>query len=347
LRPWDKGNVTADHRQIPVLLIVDAEPSGFFIPRDRPDPWLGFERGFEIMADIRRTLVQRTGRPAHFIWLVRADPQIEEVYGSAAWALEHYRRQFEELEVIADEIGLHVHAYRWDDRSHNWIEDYGNQPWVAHCVRTGFRAFETALRRRPAAFSMGMDWTNQPTLQMAKELGARWDLTAIPGAEPRPLRFSTGTYTGIAPDCTQIPRQPYQPTHTDFRQPASPSADGMWIFPLSSRIAPLALSWKRRLYNRLRFQPIVLRARKFFLTDDPASMRPAIDAALRATASPYLTFAVRTDEFLKRRRIVAIRKNLEHLLAQAPADLVFTTPGEGLRILESAATTRQPVARSA
>jgi hypothetical protein len=85
--------VTAKRRQIPVLLMVDVEPSGFFIPRDRPDPWLGFERGLEIMDDIRGMLGRRTGRPGQFTWLVRADPQIEEVYGSAAWAFDSYRRR--------------------------------------------------------------------------------------------------------------------------------------------------------------------------------------------------------------------------------------------------------------
>lgn len=335
--------MTANHAQVPVLLMVDVEPSGFFVPRDRPDPWLGFERGVEIMAELRRSLEQRTGQAAHFTWLVRADPQIAEVYGDAAWGLEHYRSQLDALDAAGDEIGLHVHAYRWNANAGNWIEDYGDQAWVEHCVRLGFAAFESTRRCRPAAFSMGTDWSNQATMDLARELGVRWELSLIAGDAPRPLRFLTGRYTGDAPDCTDLPHLPYMAARDDFRRQAAVPDDGVWIIPLSSYVAPLELSWKRRLYYRMRLQPIEWRTRKFFLTDSPASLRPAIDEALKS-ARPYVTLSVRTEKFLRRRAIAAMRDNLDHLVARAGADLVFAAPGEALRILDATAAQRSTVA---
>lgn len=331
--------MTANGAPIPVLLMIDVEPCGFFVPRDRPDPWLGFERGVEVMAELRRSLEQRTGRAAHFTWLVRADPQIAEVYGDAAWGLSHYSSQLQALDAAGDQVGLHVHAYRWNASAGNWIEDYGDQAWVEHCVRLGFAAFESTRRCRPAAFSMGTDWSNQATMELAREMGVRWELSLIGGDDPRPLRFLTGQYTGDAPDCTKLPRHPYPAARDDFRRQAAATDDGVWIFPLSSYIAPLELSWKRRLYYRLLFRPIELRTRKFFLTDAPALLRPAIDEALNG-ARPYVTLSVRTEKFLQRRAIADIRDNLDHLVARAGADLAFATPGEALQILDATAVDR-------
>lgn len=342
---------------VPIVLLVDVEPDGFFVDHDTRALWSGFERGLEIMAELRHQLAEATGRPARFTWLVRADNQIAEVYGSPAWALQHYRRRLEALIAADDEVGLHVHAYRWEprgaggwSRGNRWIEDYGNQPWVDHCVRMGIECFEATLRRKPASFSMGMDWTNQATIELVTELQVRYEFSAVPGMTSRPLRdlYLLGAYTGVTPESSQLPRHPYHPSPRDFALPAVDCTDGIWIFPQSSRIAPPDFSWKRRLYNRLRGTPFPPGARKFFLTDDPAGMRDAIDAVLRRRPPRYLTFAIRTDEFRKRRPMAAMRRNLEYVLGHPAAQaLAFATPAEVLQLLGcSAAAPRQVSARS-
>jgi hypothetical protein len=76
---------------VPVLVLIDVEPDGFFIERTKNVPWSGFERATQVMAGVRQALSHATGRDAHFTWLVRADEQIAETYGSAGWAFERYR----------------------------------------------------------------------------------------------------------------------------------------------------------------------------------------------------------------------------------------------------------------
>src|SRR6185369_6910332 len=102
--------------RVPVLVLIDVEPDRFFIDRTDPAPWSGFERGVEVMTKVRDVLARRTGRSAHFTWLVRTDEQVAQTYGSAGWAFDHYRRTFETLLAEHDEVGVHVHAYRWDHR---------------------------------------------------------------------------------------------------------------------------------------------------------------------------------------------------------------------------------------
>src|SRR5262249_45825299 len=66
--------------RIPVLIIVDVEPDGFFIPRDDPRPWRGYERLHEFLHELRPHSVKVTGRAVHYCWYLRMDPQIAEVY---------------------------------------------------------------------------------------------------------------------------------------------------------------------------------------------------------------------------------------------------------------------------
>jgi hypothetical protein len=324
---------------IPVLVIIDVEPDGFFVDRSKKPDWSGFERALTAMADIRAMLAARTTRTANFIWLVRADAQVAETYGDADWGLAHYRPQLQALAAAEDEIGLHVHAYHWNPDRRRWVEDYGNQSWVDHCIELGVDAFERSFRQRPRSFSMGLDWTSEATVETLRRLRIRYDFCTVIAKEPE--RFpSLGAYTGATPDCTRIPHGPYHPARGDFLSPsAQREEDGIWIIPQSSRCAANERSRKQILADLVRWRPVPpTRTRKFFLQDAPAEMRAGIDHALDVMRLPYLTFTVRTHEFNRPEVVDVIRGNLEDLLEQREAArFAFTTPPRALQLLGYAA----------
>lgn len=325
---------TGTGNRIPVVVLIDVEPDGFFIDRTENVPWSGFERAVDVMAEVRETLVWRTGSDAHYAWLVRADRQVAETYGAAGWAFERYRDAFKTLLAAGDEVGIHVHAYRWDPRIGNWIDDYGNQEWIERCVDVAVRAFEEHFGRSPDSFSMGMDWTNQATVELARERNVRYEFSTILRKEPQPFP-PRDAYSGVAPDCSRIPERPYHPTRDDFLRPAAAGESGIWLFPQSSRVARIFPSLKRGLWELLHLRPVAPRmTRKFFLQDDPAGLQPAIDDLLRSLERPYLTFAVRTHEYCRPDTTAVVRQNLERVLEHPDAArFVFATPDEALRLL--------------
>ena len=325
---------TAGGARIPVLVLIDAEPDGFFIGRTENGPWYGFERAVEVMTELRPVLSRHTGQEAHFVWLLRADQQIAETYGDAGWALAHYRRAWDRLLEAQDEVGLHVHAYRWEPRLEDWVEAYGDQEWVERCVRDGVGAFTEHFGRPPAAFSMGMDWTNQETVRLASRLNVHYDLSMVAGKEPQPFPPQNG-YSGMAPDCSRIRLRPYHPAPEDFLAAAPDGADGMWLIPQSSRVARIYPSLKRGLWDLAHLRPVAPRAtRKLFLEDDPAQMTSAIAEALEGIERPYLTLAIRTDQYRRPDREAIVRRNLENVLAHPDSGrFVFARPDEALRIL--------------
>ena len=158
-------------KRIPVLICIDIEPDERTLdPRARLD-WTGFEQSYEFFSDLRPRLETATGSPVHFSWFLRMDPQITHTYGSAHWVVTRYARLIDRLQGAGDELGLHVHAWRWDHRSQGWIADLADQTWVDHCVRSSFEAFHTSLKRRCRSFRFGDHWMNDQTLDLLEQIG--------------------------------------------------------------------------------------------------------------------------------------------------------------------------------
>ena len=54
------------------------------------------------------------------------DEQIARVYGDPAWAADKYGPQLNEMMAAGDELGLHPHAWRWQDPPGRWLQDHAS-----------------------------------------------------------------------------------------------------------------------------------------------------------------------------------------------------------------------------
>ncbi len=157
--------------RLPVILCIDVEPDERQVDLQSPHHWPGFEAAVAFFNNVRPRLEQTTNSPAKFNWFLRMDPQVDRVYGGASWVVEHYGALIEQLERAGDEIGLHTHAWRWDEAMVQWIADHGNQEWVEHCVRISFRAYEDSFGRPCRSFRFGDHWMNNETMHLLESLG--------------------------------------------------------------------------------------------------------------------------------------------------------------------------------
>ncbi|HKQ99694.1 MAG TPA: hypothetical protein VJT09_03410, partial [Pyrinomonadaceae bacterium] len=159
-------------KSIPICIIIDAEPDERQTDPNDPKDWEGFEKTCEYFKKLRPQLEDATGSPVHFSWFLRMDPQVEQTYGAPDWAVTRYRELIEELTAAGDELGLHPHAWRWDEASGRWTEEMSSQEWINHCVSMGFEAFRKSLNRPCLSFRFGAHWTNEETVELAERLGA-------------------------------------------------------------------------------------------------------------------------------------------------------------------------------
>ena len=317
--------------KIPIILCIDVEPDGFFIDRDKPLPWLGYEATYEFFRQFRSRISETTKSQAHYSWYYRIDPQVQVTYGSPEWPWTHYEKYIDDFIQNGDEIGLHPHAYRWEEKINNWIEDLGNQSWVNHCVEMGFVSFKKIFNRTCDSFRFGAYWTNNETINLVEELGARFDLTPEPGLNLKKRAFDAQLYTAPLPNYDHVPRFPYRPSKSDFTKSDPNRKDGLWIIPLSTGYIQYRFGRLEQVYRKF-FNPELLKPKCISLNIGnygSKNFSRMVNHLLNTLEKPHLVLVLRSDNGTKPRQMKNIQDNLDFLLSHPFAGrFVFSTPAE-------------------
>lgn len=320
---------------LPIILCIDVEPDERHTARDTAKDWEGFAESFKFFSALRPRLAEATGAPARFNWFFRMDPQIEGAYGSPDWVVKRRGEIIAQLEKSGDELGLHTHAWRWDEDSRCWIADHGNQQWIDHCLRVSFEAYRRAFGRACASFRFGDHWMSNETMDLLESLGAQFDLTIEPGRIARPAQCLSEKYTGTLPDYVSAPRRPYRPSRRDFRAHHPGHERGLWAIPLSTGKEPGRFTGVKRAAQAL---GIDLRKRNdtvpLNLSLGPPLFRALVDSWLAAAGEKYLALIVRTNDCLPRCSEANVVENLNSLLSHPLAGrFKFSRPAEAIRLL--------------
>ena len=320
-------------QKIPVILRVDVEPNGLFIDPRNPLPWTGYEHTYDFFQSLRSQLFSMSGSPVHFSWMFRMDPQITQTYGTPVWAVEHYEPSVRACEAAGDDIGLHIHAYRWVPEHEAWMADFGDPVWVDHCIRTAVHAYRSFFKRDCRVTSLGDRWISNTALALLERCGVQYDLTVEPGHKQIPTYYPDQLYSGALPSYVGVPTAPYRPSHTDFRVPDPTRSNGLWIVPVSTGRSPYGSLGL--LYRRLRHpRHHKGMARSLNLMHWPTTFSSIMNHLLATLERPYLSIVVRTDVFLKNRYLKNVRQNLSALQQHPRAkDFIVTTAEEALALL--------------
>lgn len=298
----------------PAVILFDVEPDPrLFDPRE-PPTWSGFERILERLPALRERLMELTGEPVAFTWLLRMDVQIAETWGSADWVADTYHQQLASLVDAGDELGVHSHPWRWLADEGTWIADYADPSWGEHCLSVSLDAFERSFGRTSATHKGGDGYLNGRMLACLGAAGVTSDFTVEPGRPP--VAPAGDSAQGTCPDYRGIPLAPYRSSPDRFPQPDAPGS--------GPTIAPLLTGPGRR--NPLRRTLISLEG-------SPHAFAQRLGAQLLLKPPPLLAMAVRSDAPLGG-GWEALETNLEHLARHREVPLVTAT--EGLELLLAA-----------
>ncbi|NJM65811.1 MAG: hypothetical protein HC851_09205 [Acaryochloris sp. RU_4_1] len=326
---------------IPALLEIHTEPDGEYLHLGQKLPWQGFERSLPFIRHLRQHISDHLDAPTHLLWSVRVDPQIAQTYGRAEWALEYYNEQLSDLRQVGDEIGLHVHPYRWEASQGLWLEDYANSDWVDECIQVAVAAYQQGYGCLPKTISVGRNWISQSTVNLVESLGLEFDLSVIPGRPSVRFYQSEKNITGIGPDYTDFPCVPYRPQVDNFRSADPDRQQGLWIIPLSSGLRFQAQGVLPRLYQYLRGTQRTRnyqRISKLYLADRPDIFRQLVQILLEEKSLSYLTMIMRSHQFLNNKAQQNILANVKYLLNYEPMyarhqNFIFSTPSELVTLL--------------
>jgi len=317
------------HDAIPVLINIDCEPDARETTPGRPEPWDGFERCFDFVSEKRAAMAAYLGAPVQFTWFWRVDPQVAHTCGSADWGLRTYAQQVAHLKACGDEIGLHVHLWRWNVEKARWIADYDDRAWIEACIRDGIVDFERATGEPPELFSMGDGWHNQRSVQLIEQLGVRIDCTLEPGCEGHSL--APGELSvGDVPDRRAMPTAPYRPATSDFLQPDARGHRSLVLFPMSTAIEPPP----RGLRNILR-RLASPKVRKMHLSHHPEHFKVMFAEVIARLPRPHAVIAARSAFAADATLLRFAETNLDWMLRHPLAErFVFTGPTSALALMD-------------
>ena len=311
---------------IPVVVTVDLEPDGPGHLVSSRSTWNGIEATRRWVDQIRARIEGASGRTFRVSWLVRCDPQVEEIFGSPSHLIDVAPDLYAEAAERGDAIGLHIHGWRRVE-GEGWVDDYGDDAWFEECIDRSFAAYADAFGRPCRIVSFGNRFMGPAAIARLAHHGVAVDVTGEPGNGP----VADGDWPhvrGLIPDYRRMPRRPH------------PLAPGVIELPMTAGrkrkgLRPKAhLSRMRRHGLRERLDhPVQLGGR-----DLPGVAFGEVMAdSLRHQDRPYLSFAVRSDGILDPVQHPRLVGHLDELLALPEAGrFAFLTPTEALSALGAA-----------
>ena len=325
-------------RPIPVVLIIDAEPDHPWPSLDQRDPWLGFEGWLEYAPELRGRLERATGRSASFSLALRMDEQINRVYGDPAWAADKYGPQLNKMVAAGDELGLHPHAWRWQDPPGRWLQDHANDALVEEVIASSFEAYRNAFGSDCRVHRFGSRFISAGIVGQLKTLGVRVDTTVEPGARGMAALEKSVVSTGWLPDQGHAPRVPYRPSDDDPFRPAAGVGNGAnepGCFPRqrSTRRHGCEAGDVRHAQIRFAGRPRHRPAELWAPVDAGRFWDLAI-ASASGLATPYISLAMRSNSMIRPSQASWVRDKLEWLVDEPIAKrLAFVTASAAITTL--------------
>lgn len=164
-------------------------------------------------------------------WFVRADNQLRDVYGSAAYLLSEHARLWSGLEASGDEIGWHPHVCVWREELGRYLPDRDEESCARKLRET--RAELSARGFGHSSVRIGEAFQGNAVMRALDELGLEVDSTAIPG---RVRRDESRAF-----DWGPTPNEPYHPSARDYRVPGA--GDALRILEVPMTTMPVRASY--------------------------------------------------------------------------------------------------------
>jgi hypothetical protein len=327
-----------DMQTNPIVFVlgIDCEPDLFEPQSSNPAEWLGIKETFNLMKHFRHRAMRRLGNAVNFVWFWRCDPQIAHYFGSAHWALSHFRALIDEALSYGDVLGVHPHTWRFDEETKRGIFDWRDSRLIEATVLTSVDAYRTVFGTPPTALSMGNEYFDKSLFALIADCGIGYDLSVAPGLGPRVIVSSDDSLAfGLVQDTRQFPQLPCWISCGN----RDDSSKGIWALPQTTGLgdredAYVAHGWLRRYLNPGRAE----RLEDLHMCNigmEPALFRAVLADGLKRTNYRYMAMRIRADAGVTDILRANAEINLDYLIEHKWADRFrFVTPADAVELVK-------------
>ncbi|MDG6219986.1 MAG: hypothetical protein QCI38_00880 [Candidatus Thermoplasmatota archaeon] len=198
--------------------------------------WRGVEEGLSLFNENLRDVQDSYGNGLKALWFIRSDFQMKKVYGDCAWPFKAHAKILKELASFGDEIGWHVHLWKWHEEKRGWYAETSDALWKEACIREGHGSIPDGWK--PFSAKAGWCYQDPLTMRVMSNLGLKADFSCVPDA------FNTSfTKEGLPVDVMDWRGSPLEPYHPSRKDPRRAGSDALPIWEVPS--APFKRSAKR------------------------------------------------------------------------------------------------------
>ena len=326
-----------EDKVLEVVIGCDCDPDrpqygGVRYDSRQPLKWQGVREGMPRAGEIAERIRDDYGNYAKLTCCIRADAQMEEIYGNWAWPYGEFAELWARLEGRGDEIAWHPHLWRWSDDQRCWYQETEDETWMWDCLRQGYAALAERVRQTLTTSRMGWEFHDNLTMHRLTDLGVRVDFSAVPGRyTPGGLVDNTGGIFHGRVDWRGTGEDPYRPAVADYRRPAQTGEETLDIIevPLStfrSALLGIAVSMRQaaKALARARLDRVTDLFRggqsrvKAYITVHPVVFSRLVAAKARQARQrgySLLVTAFHADELLAERGSATATYSLKHFEA--------------------------------
>jgi hypothetical protein len=204
-----------------------------------PHKWRGVSEGIPCLKKLCEKVKDRMGHAPKYTWCVRCDQQIKQIYGSPSWVLSEFLDRWNDLEGQGDEVGWHLHLWRWHEARNCWRQEISDENWICKNMEEGYQSFRKAWGKPPTCLRTGWTFHSNLTMNKANELGITVDFSALPGfsssLSPDSKRFENYV------DWEVTPAFPYHPSSKDYRRPTLNEKESLNLIEIPCSVLESAL----------------------------------------------------------------------------------------------------------
>ena len=223
---------------LPILITFDTDSDDFQNQKfsSKQLSWNGISEGIPKIKSALEDIKDCFGNSPKITWFVRADNEINKIYGDSNFIFKKFHKIWRECEFLGDEIGWHPHLGKQDNQG-NWLQET-NLKKIRNIIEDTYENFKE-INYLPKSVRVGGTFGSNELNKIFDKLNILCNSSSFPGRV-----FDFGSYKV---SWLNSPKIPYFPDKANYSKSGKNNYNTLQI-PLT--VLPIKALYDEQYYDR-------------------------------------------------------------------------------------------------